>query len=121
MVSIFSDNSQDDEVLICEEVVKAKISKQWANLPHVPISHELVDDLPTTTYLANIVGSLWKATNERCGAPYGCRVERRDMYLCEACREYYHLICIGDHRRKPGEHIPYLCPMHPLGKQMATV
>lgn len=90
------------------------------NLPSIPVSHALIDGLPTTLYLANIVGSLWKATKERCGAPEGCRVERRDMYLCEACREFYHLICIGDGRRKPSEDIPYLCPMHPRGRQIST-
>lgn len=106
-----------DDVEVLEQMNPApSTTKPWSDLPKPTIDHDLIDNSPTALYLPTIITALWKATSTKCGAPEGCRVKDKDMFLCEACREFHHMLCVGDTRKKPADEEPYVCPMHPYIK-----
>ncbi|KAJ1525567.1 hypothetical protein ONE63_010371 [Megalurothrips usitatus] len=114
-----SDDAEDDLEVLEQMDPTICTTEPWSNLPAPKVDHDLIDGNPTALYLSTIITSLWIATSTKCGAPEGCRVKDKDMFLCEACREFYHMLCVGDTRKKPADEEPYLCPMHPY-KQTKT-
>jgi len=94
-----------------------EINTVWRTLPEMPIQKE--HRVPTTRYLPSIMGSLFKATDERCGAPSGCRHRGTNpMLKCQLCLEYMHMECVFDVGTPPvDDSSPYFCPIHQLGKE----
>ena len=107
-----------DRLIECGEL---PIEKPWLQLPHPCISLTLPDDMATVSYLRSIVSMLWSATATKCGAPGGCCFEGRGlMVFCVKCREWLHLTCVNDMRRRPKKKEPYTCPSHAISKKIRT-
>lgn len=128
LLSFRRDQERDDDVEIID-LVYAQMDAQVENDTEVkdkpwdmyrlpPITYGLIHNQPTGAFLSNVLGNLWKATNNVCGAPVCCR-SKQDMYFCEACREYYHLECRRETSvPKPNKH--FICKMHPRPKTGKT-
>ena len=75
----------------------------------------------TLELLGAVVGDLWCATGDRCGAKDMCNAkawqasgaaEKATVYQCEVCGEWFHLRCINDRRPAPTEEEKYICNRH---------
>ncbi|KAK3916578.1 Ubiquitin-like-specific protease 1 [Frankliniella fusca] len=97
-----------DEKLSSGELI---IERPWLELPSPLWSVGLVDGYSTANLLGRALKNLWRSTEKFCGAEK-CLKVKSDMYRCEACPEYYHLVCIGDKRKAPAENQHYICPQH---------
>lgn len=91
--------------------------RPWEALPQPDLSIDVVEDQDISKFVSEIITSLWTATDRVCGAR-NCKVPKAEMYRCEGCHEFYHLLCVGDKRSLPETDDPYLCPLHPYGKKM---
>ncbi|KAJ1526398.1 hypothetical protein ONE63_009536 [Megalurothrips usitatus] len=86
-----------------EDIVLNKI---WSTSP---------DNRHTKEFLMGFLNELHVASATKCGSPSLCKLPRREdvqMYLCELCREWYHLACIGDVDIDKAAAAYYLCPLH---------
>lgn len=95
------------------------VKKPWLNLPAPQVHFLPPFEKPTLHLFAVYLQEHFKATDKRCGAPGGCRLRGPNvMCLCELCREWLHLRCIGDQRALPKQDQYYLCPLHQTGMRL---
>lgn len=96
-----------------------KVNRVWRREGEIHIQQ--IQKVPTLSYCASFLSRAFNATDKKCGATSGCRIKgEKMMHLCEICREWFHLSCIGDQRPRPQRNSPYICVLHQLGKSAVS-